>query len=1139
MQQISFVMGWLLSCAALCVWAQPGNRPDVIAQLLALPAPRPTNPHQPPPPSLAGFDERRQPPADAPLAVLEAYWSVGGPHPDKSQMPAAVRERFLALGEQQRDKLPYVLEQELVPDTPATHARVKAILDMGLVSFYGETNPARLKQYEEKWQQQLRDWLLLHSPYYLDELAQKARTVREEEGEVADARYLQALAQLNWERAQPLLDSYRFSPQPRVAALAVSLLYDHAVTSQSDEAATLRARLQQIVSDSTLAGKARELACTTLMKTNWDGRDEWFLSLFADDSLRVMEDGRSGLLYPLNGPVLKDPEHWVPLLAKLVGHTNRAIHEAAVDCLASFDPAAPRKEALLPLLPWLANPTWSAAAGRKELIQSLAKVSVPEAVPGLIWIVANEEDAELAVYAAEALATYRNRSAAPALRRFLTRPLGPSERTVAIEALIACDGLSEDEMARAVEAYATKAAALGQDKLEDKPERLAALDFDDNVPLQIHIGKVLSEAAAPREEVARRLLDRLTRLTATQPATARVLWQLVRQWDLRVVDEVLLQRLATNQSDVKEWEFALDNREPLRRTVPDRLATLALQPTAVAGLAAVLLNEENLLYKILHDEAREPKRALLAAARLTRTPLPLASVSALLSDTALQAVAEQYLESDDSAEARRLLWAKHPGEALILGAREDFPPKPPPSELLKWEEKLRTEVLATNGADEIIALLAPKSYLNPNPSSRLFATWQTQNHLILRVRQGQAELAWYKDEGRYEYRVLTATELRELRTFLAERDIENLPPHITNPGAGQTAYEFLRLTKAGGRRLYLVNPEKSVVDGDPCLALLQQFRRLTEGHEFRARYDLQARLPQMEVLYANSEAPITSICNASDKLTVFMDYSSNLPLRPEEIRAMTVRTGWYEFVNGKPGNKVDAPRSCGMPSLAATYYDARGRAITVYSGIPNYQFARYMTITSPQPGIGRFPDLRDNLIVRGDYQDVRESLDEKWLLAVKGGRTGPKSLVRIELATRQEFPINFSITGPVGLLRFLRPQNQFLVVHQPAPGKAEAVLIDPTSGVVAPVPEGGDTRPLPPYHQRELQPTAQPDEAWAVLHNQATQTTAVGRFHLRNFTFTPVATIPELRFSAGEMWVDEAARAIYVAYRGHLLRFPY
>ena len=76
------------------------SKPDVIQQLLDLPAPRPALPLPPKPPSLTGYDAKTLPPENAPIELLEAYWSAGGAHPDKAKMFANVRQRFLAYAEQ-------------------------------------------------------------------------------------------------------------------------------------------------------------------------------------------------------------------------------------------------------------------------------------------------------------------------------------------------------------------------------------------------------------------------------------------------------------------------------------------------------------------------------------------------------------------------------------------------------------------------------------------------------------------------------------------------------------------------------------------------------------------------------------------------------------------------------------------------------------------------------------------------------------------------------------------------------------------------------------------------------------------------------------------------------------------------------
>ena len=1119
------------------IFAQP--KPDVIQQLLDLPAPRPVLPPPPKPPSLAGFDAKKMPPEDAPMELLEAYWSAGGPHPDKAKMSTNVRQRFLAYAEQQPDKLVFLLEQELLPDTPDTHARIKAMMDAGLTSYYGQTEEKEVRRHEESWKAKLREWLTLRSQFFLDDLEQKARGVKDENGEIIAERDLQALAKLDWERAKLLLDNYAYSPQLRTATRALTLLYEHAVASNSTETASLRARLQELVTNQQAPGKARSLACTTLMQSKWDGRDEWFLTLFADDSLRVLEDGGSGTMYPLKKLVQAAPERWVPLLAKLVGHSNPALHEAAVDCLASFDPEAPHKEALQLLLPWLANPNWSAAEGRKALLQSLKKVRLPEAVPGLLWVVENDEDEELQLLATEALGAQREQRAIAALKHLLTRIDGPSGRATVVHALVACGGLSDDEMARAIEAYATRVAVTGKGDLTETIERLE-LDFDDNVPLQIAVGKVLSETETPREAVAVRLLDRINRLEKSQPAVTRLLLTMVQKWELRVVDTDIVQRIAANKTEVKELEAALKIRERLRQSVSDELQAVAVRRDQAAGIAAVILADENLFHKILSDDDKEPKRALLAAARLTRTPLPLERVGELLNDAALKLAAERYLTSEDSAAARGLILAKHPGEALILGAilgaMADVGTKPTPGAAMfaRWEEKLRAEVLAQDGADEIIALLSPLTALNTTTQTTttrtIITTRQAPTQTVIRVRKDQAELVSRTDDVREKVRALTATELHDLREFLREKNIEALPPHASSAGSSQSEYEFLRLTKNGGRRVYIANVTESAGNQDPYSLLLRQFRSLTEDKEFRVRYD--ARSKGLEVVLADEQYPVAAICGDGGKLRVLVKQRPETILfRNERPEVIGWAEDWYEIKENKLGAKVQPPPGCALTTPSSATTDVAERMLlSLRALVGNY-------VIRPSQGIVRsLSSSQPEVLAAGDYQEILESSDSNWLLAVKGNGAAPKSLVCFDLVTRKETAINFVATGKLQLLAFIPGPNKFVFTQQLSASESKSYLLTPTTGVIESTK--GDLRPLPRRPQRPFQATGNPDEVWVAAANPTTNATSIGRYNLKTFSFAPVTSISDLSFTSNELWVDEAAQVIYVIYRGHLLRFP-
>jgi len=73
---------------------------------------------------------------------------------------------------------------------------------------------------------------------------------------------------------------------------------------------------------------------------------------------------------------------------------------------------------------------------------------------------------------------------------------------------------------------------------------------------------------------------------------------------------------------------------------------------------------------------------------------------------------------------------------------------------------------------------------------------------------------------------------------------------------------------------------------------------------------------------------------------------------------------------------------------------------------------------------------------------------------------------------------------------------------------------------------------------RPLQPVAGSQEYWAAIPDSEKNLTRVGRYDTRAFSFKPLMEIPEVRFTSEAMWVDEAAKRIYLAYNGHLLRLP-
>jgi len=105
------------------------------------------------------------------------------------------------------------------------------------------------------------------------------------------------------------------------------------------------------------------------------------------------------------------------------------------------------------------------------------------------------------------------------------------------------------------------------------------------------------------------------------------------------------------------------------------------------------------------------------------------------------------------------------------------------------------------------------------------------------------------------------------------------------------------------------------------------------------------------------------------------------------------------------------------------------------------------------------------------------------------------------------------------------------------PDKPEYYLVDPANGVTRLV--SGEFAPLQESGSRFLQETEKPDEFWAAIPDEKKNHTRIGHYSLKDFSFTPVTTVPQLIFNSRSMWVDAGQKKVYVVYKGQLLRLPF
>jgi hypothetical protein len=313
------------------------------------------------------------PSEDAPLEELGGYWAQMG-HEVVTGNPVhlsdKVRQRLLEYSEQKPGALEELLL--LLPDAPGTFVRVKAIYDKNSATE------------GEDWKSSVKSYLETHGGYFHHELLTEARQTKDDDemGSPEKHAALERLASVDWPLAEPLLYQFSDGNQPRTALLAKTLVYRHAVSVRDDaSAARLRRELQAVVADRKARGYSRATALEALLDTEWPSRDDWYLSLFHDPTLRNLRDGYQGFS-TLTELVRSDPDHWIPIMTRLVSDPDRAVHDNAVACLIQFQLRNGRKNALEPLLPWLSDPKWSSADDRLRLIQTVPDLEMKEAIPG-------------------------------------------------------------------------------------------------------------------------------------------------------------------------------------------------------------------------------------------------------------------------------------------------------------------------------------------------------------------------------------------------------------------------------------------------------------------------------------------------------------------------------------------------------------------------------------------------------------------------------------------------------------------------------------------------------------------------------------------------------------------------------------
>jgi hypothetical protein len=1149
----------------------------------------------------------RVPSDDAPIEELIDYWSKQSP---PGNVPRRVfhkpSEKALARILDYCEENPAYLYGFLgiLERTPKIAESVKKIYDKMLAD--EETGYTA---------DQVKRWLTYNSNYFVDELVKKAEKVRDKDKYVTNQAELLALSRVDWERAAPILERLEGDgAQPVSRTLARWAFYARAIETENEGDVTkYRRLLQETVENRSLSAGNRDLAMDALVvEKEWDGREDWYVSLLSDETLYKL-DNYTGLTTILR---FITPEKMIPAMVKLVDSKNPAVRKAAVRNLVTYV-KEDRVEAIRALLPWLSNPNWITEIpdGRAALISALGKTDMPEAVPALIMILMNEEEHRQA--AAEALIRYKDPRAVPALKIALANEKVTYRRIIYIKALDECGGLGDDEKMAALELYA---AVISTPEAAAQYSGDLYRQYDENTPnptpVALTVGNYVAEQPEPSDGLVVRLLERLKTLRKTKPATALALQVIMQKWRGRIIYIERLRQIRAGEADLPTILLALAQRREIREKNESDILALRLGSGIGRGIVPCLAEDAADFLSVLRQTDADAQIAMLGCARLLRAKLPVAEVGALMksANKTIALAAERYLESEDSPEARTLILERHAGEAFILGARQAFIPD---QKNYAFGEPLRLIFDTVTGRgffpgayplmEKNENVLRDEMKSNPDLLAIFgILTNKPAGQQIIRVFKDKIVFTNYEDAARYRERVLTAKEYEDFYRLVLEEKIDTAAPFFGYCEECE-ASEFVMFGKNGGRRVFFVN---ALAERSPVKKISERFASFNEGN-LKLHYRLADKIKGLEVLLADEKYMARAVWKNGRDLRVLVEdkdkeaeIQKNLAAEFEVENKVEIEEENYQQIQERAvlqekrreesqyahffWRGVESAGSLGEvrpqpPEIPYLYdetqfpetdgIDANPRAWKVRAG--NFEI-RVSDSYNPEAA-GLFKVSRAQAPVKfkaGNYDFPVVTADGNWVIVTKTtGEWGePKALVRVNLQTGKEFPVNLPPADTFTAIAFIDSQNKVLIYRakginpynyrqnqnadddeevaevkpsvsinkadakNPSPATPEYYLLDAATGATQIVK--GEFRPLENMSYRPLQPAGAPGEFWTAVYDKKAKETTIGRYNTNTFTLQPVTKLPQIVLDSMNIWVDEKEAKVYFVYEGHLLSAP-
>ncbi|HMM79199.1 MAG TPA: HEAT repeat domain-containing protein [Pyrinomonadaceae bacterium] len=1183
---------------------------DVVGQLLQLPAPPPPNPLVVRTIYSDGETRAEPPGDDAPMADLWAFWSS-----------VNIPERSLGYRPKMSDKTFQRIKARIEHDPTEINSVLGAFDDSErsyelIKKTFDKLSAA--EQMEEGELNVVREWLVMHSPYFTNELLERAQTTKDTDTYVENQEELLQLTRFDFDKARPLIDEmYARDEDKATHVLARWALYRHAIESGSSmDADRYRDELKAIVENKELRAPLRDLAMDALVtEPEWPGREEWWISMFQDKTLQDL-GGYTGLTTLVN---VSSPGMYSSRMLELLNSGDPVVRSAAVkNLLIKIEFAKP--EVLQALLPWLENPTWAedpTGNARSSIIKALQKVKLADSVPALIRLLHEENPkavvrkgsgsgsanvvtnraainasvanaavanaianaaasaANAAISAAESTEKYPYRDdavealgfqgqtqAGPPLRRLLASPTTSYDRIRIMKALILVKGFSIPEQVDALESSVRRDLAAGD---ANTITNEWSVDAKVATPAQIKASlaeQITTDPSLVTDDLAAAVVARIDVLEAREPLVAQQLRKIALEWVLPPIDVMSIRDVKRGVADQEEVLRVLARRKVLTEKNANDVFDLRSGPPLAVAVAACVLNDAGAYEAILNGQNAETKRAVLACGRLVRAKLPLAKAfeAARGADKLMASAAAAYLESEDSPESRQVVLSLHPNEAKILGSTTAFKTSENEPESSTWlsnlftsaDEGLQYYSWYVGGEDTLMSIEKRLQKEVKEDDSLVGIYGYDANYV--RIYKDRVIYSWEEDDSRYKERPLEPGEFDYLKQYLAQNQVDTLPPFLECFGDYCEAKELVMLSRAGGRRIFMTGQPGEFFAG------LDKFFAEVRKRPATVKYALSREVPGLDLMLADDNYTAYSVWKDGDDLRVVVSDNAERERVDKEVADVLEHpTGdgskepwqlsaeiaekrkydgysWRKVVSGSVGSSVSQP--------AGVEYIVPHDGLAGDRVQQGWKARVGSTEYRGGDGLYKIVNGREEKVSAGVYETPLLTSDGKWVITYRGwdaASSQEMGIRRTNTLTKKEFTVkgleDYMPYRAAAYLPNLRRVLLAITNEYDMEVQAESLmLLDPETGVA--YPAVGEYRPLAQQTFRPLQRASVPGTFWAALPNSEQNSTEIGVYDARTFKFRAVRTIPKIIFDSMAMWVDEAAGSVYFVYKGQLLKLP-